>query len=87
MIKKLSFVLTTLAVLAMVLTACGPKAAAYTCTDKIGCVKIGPTDPIHVAYLLVVAGPNSALGIDSRNGVEIAIDDAGGSVLHRGYVQ
>jgi branched-chain amino acid transport system substrate-binding protein len=56
-------------------------AGPYTCTDPIGCVKVGPTDPIHIAYLLVVAGPNSALGIDSRNGVEIAIDDAGGKIL------
>jgi branched-chain amino acid transport system substrate-binding protein len=53
----------------------------YTCTDPIGCVKINPTDPIHIAYLLVVAGPNAALGTDSRNGVEIAIDDAGGKIL------
>ena len=30
---------------------------------------------------LVVAGPNAALGTDSRNGVEIAIDDAGGKIL------
>ena len=52
------------------------------CTDPIGCVKIGPMDPIHIAYLLVVAGPNSALGVDSRNGVEIAIDDAGGKILN-----
>jgi branched-chain amino acid transport system substrate-binding protein len=65
----------------MILTACGPAASTYTCTDTIGCVKIGPTDPIHIAYLLVVAGPNSALGTDSRNGVEIAIDDAGGKIL------
>jgi branched-chain amino acid transport system substrate-binding protein len=56
-------------------------AGPYTCTDPIGCVKIGPTDPIHIAYLLVVAGPNSALGTDSRNGIEIAIDDAGGKIL------
>jgi branched-chain amino acid transport system substrate-binding protein len=61
--------------------ATNPPSAAYTCTDPIGCVKFGPTDPIHIAYLLVVAGPNSALGIDSRNGVEIAIDDAGGKIL------
>jgi branched-chain amino acid transport system substrate-binding protein len=80
MVKKLSIILTFLAVLAMVLTACGPKAAAYTCTDKIGCVKVGPTDPVHIGYLLVVAGPNSALGIDSRNGVEVAIDDGGGKI-------
>ncbi len=52
------------------------------CSDPIGCVKIGPTDSIHIAYLLVVAGPNSALGVDSRNGVEIAIDDAGGKMLN-----
>jgi branched-chain amino acid transport system substrate-binding protein len=66
----------------MLLTACGPAASTYTCTDKIGCVTIGPTDPIHIAYLLVVSGPNAALGTDSRNGVEIAIDDAGGKILN-----
>jgi len=81
MIKRLTIIFSAFAILAMVLTACGPAAAPYTCTDSIGCVTIGPTDPIHIAYLLVVAGPNSALGIDSRNGVEIAIDDAGGKIL------
>jgi branched-chain amino acid transport system substrate-binding protein len=44
-------------------------------------VQIGPNDPIHIAYLLVVSGANAALGTDSRNGVEIAIDDAGGKIL------
>ena len=56
-------------------------ATSYTCTDPIGCVQIGPTDPIHIAYLLAVAGPNAALGTDSRNGVEIAIEEAGGKIL------
>jgi branched-chain amino acid transport system substrate-binding protein len=81
MIKRLSIVISALAILGMVLTACGPAAPTYTCTDSIGCVKIGPTDPIHIAYLLVISGPNAALGTDSRNGVEIAIDDAGGKIL------
>ena len=54
----------------MVLTACGPAAATYTCTDSIGCVTIAPTDPIDIAYLLVVSGANAALGTHSRNGVE-----------------
>jgi branched-chain amino acid transport system substrate-binding protein len=60
-----------------------PPAAAgpYECTDAIGCVTIKPGEPIHIAYGLVVAGPNETLGIDSRNGVEIAIDDAGGKIL------
>jgi len=53
-----------------------------TCNDPLGCVTIGPYDPIHIAYLLVVAGPNETLGIDSRNGVEIAIDDVGGKILN-----
>jgi branched-chain amino acid transport system substrate-binding protein len=56
--------------------------AAFECTDSIGCVTIGPSDPIHIAYLLVVAGPNETLGVDSRNGIEIAIDDAGGKILN-----
>ncbi len=54
---------------------------AYTCTDPLGCVTIGPSDPIHIAYLLAMSGPNSAIGIDSWNGVGIAIDDSGGKIL------
>jgi branched-chain amino acid transport system substrate-binding protein len=81
MFKRLSIIISAIAVLGMLLTACGPAASTYTCTDKIGCVTITPTDPIHIAYLLVVAGPNAALGTDSRNGVEIAIADAGGKIL------
>jgi branched-chain amino acid transport system substrate-binding protein len=65
----------------MLLAACAPKAAPYSCTDKIGCVDIGPSDPVHIAYLLVVAGPNETLGVDSRNGIEIAIDDSGAKIL------
>ncbi len=56
--------------------------AAFQCTDSIGCVTIGPNDPIHIAYLLVVSGPNETLGVDSRNGIEIAIDDAGAKILN-----
>jgi branched-chain amino acid transport system substrate-binding protein len=81
MFKRLSIVVSAIAILGMLLTACGPAASTYTCTDSIGCVTIAPTDPIHIAYLLVVAGPNAALGTDSRNGVQIAIDDAGGKIL------
>ncbi len=81
MIKRLSIVISIFAILGMVLAACGTAAPAYTCTDSIGCVKIGPTDPIHIAYLLAISGANAALGTDSRNGAEIAIDDVGGKLL------
>ncbi len=53
----------------------------FTCSDKLGCVDIGPSDPIHIAYLFVVSGDNSTLGLDTKYGAELAIDDAGGKVL------
>ncbi len=56
-------------------------AAAYTCTDKIGCVTIAPNAPIHIAYMLVTSGANSTLGLDSEYGAQIAVDDAGGKLL------
>ena len=53
-------------------------SADFTCTDLLGCISINPTDPLHIAYALNISG---SLGIDSRNGVEIAIDDSGGKIL------
>src|SRR5258708_17815180 len=44
-------------------------------TDSIGVVKGSKGQPITIAYWLVITGPNGKLGIDSRNGIEIAIDD------------
>ena len=65
-------------------TAAPPTAAAgakFTCTDKLGCVDIGPNDPVHIAYAFVTSGDNSTLGLDTKYGAELAIDDAGGKVL------
>ena len=56
-------------------------AAELTCTDAIGCVEIGPDDPIHIAYMLTISGATASLGEDSRGGIEIAIDDRGGELL------
>jgi branched-chain amino acid transport system substrate-binding protein len=71
MIKRLFVVFSLLIVASMMLTACGPKP--YVCTDAIGCVDIGPSDPIHIAYALVISGADETLGIDSRNGAEVAV--------------
>ncbi len=81
MTKRLLVLFSVLMIASMILAACGPTSAAYTCTDSIGCLTIAPKDPVHIAYLLVVAGPSADLGIDARNGVNIAIDDAGGKIL------
>lgn len=61
-------------------TTAATTAARATCNDRIGCVEIGPNDPIHIAYMMVVSGPDGSLGIDTRRGVEIAIDDKGGKI-------
>ncbi|HID33945.1 MAG TPA: hypothetical protein EYP25_05130, partial [Anaerolineae bacterium] len=40
-----------------------------TCDDPLGCVTIGPDDPVRIGYALVLSGPNESLGVDSRRGI------------------
>lgn len=82
MSKRLFALLSVLVLASMLLAACGPKTAAFTCTDAIGCVNIAPGDPIHIAYALVISGADETLGIDSRNGIEIAVDLKGQVLGH-----
>jgi branched-chain amino acid transport system substrate-binding protein len=55
--------------------------AAFTCSDKLGCITIAPNEPVHIAYLFVTSGANSTLGLDTKYGAELAMDAAGGKVL------
>lgn len=50
-------------------------------TDAVGVVKIAKGQPLTIAYWFVIAGPDASLGIDSRRGIEVAIDDAKGKLL------
>lgn len=59
----------------------GVQGAQLECTDEIGCVEIGPDDPITIGYMLVISGPNSPLGLDSEGGIEIAIAQRDGMLL------
>jgi len=56
--------------------------AEMTCDDPLGCINVAADDPIRIGWALVVSGPNATLGIDSRNGIEIAIDDKGEVLGH-----
>lgn len=51
----------------------------YECTDPLGCVTIAPGEPVKIAYWGVLSGADGSLGEDSKRGVEIAIDDMGGT--------
>ncbi len=73
--KRMFATLAVLMITSMLLAACGGGggAAAYECTDPLGCVDVAPGEPIHIAYALVIAGPDETLGVDSRNGIEVAM--------------
>lgn len=71
--KRLFAWLSLLVIASMALAACGAAAPTFECTDPIGCVDIAAGEPIHLAYAMVISGPDETLGIDSRTGVEVAI--------------
>jgi len=73
MFKRSYALLALLVIAGMALAACGPAASAFECTDTLGCVDIASGEPIHIAYAMVISGPDSTLGIDSRTGAEVAI--------------
>lgn len=78
--KKIFALLALLVLVSTMALACAPKAK-FQCTDKIGCVDIGPNEPIRIAYSMVVSGGDASLGTDTKRGVEIAIDDRKGELL------
>jgi branched-chain amino acid transport system substrate-binding protein len=84
MSKRILQALSLLMIVSMLLAACQttPKATGYECTDALGCLTVKPGEPITLAYAMVISGPDETLGIDSRNGVEIAIADKGQVLGH-----
>ncbi len=74
-----------LLVLLLFLAAMSTPALAQelVCEDAIGCVTIGPDDPVTIAWMLTVSGPTSFFGEDSLGGIEIAIEQRDGMVLGR----
>jgi len=58
-----------------------PGAQMGPVNDPIGVVKVGPGEPITIAYWLVTSGSDGSLGTDSKRGIEIAIDDMKGKFM------
>jgi branched-chain amino acid transport system substrate-binding protein len=67
----------------LALTVAIPAFAQDEPTDPLGVVIIPAGEPLHVAFWGVLSGADSSLGIDSQRGVELAIDDVGGTLLDR----
>jgi branched-chain amino acid transport system substrate-binding protein len=49
-------------------------------TDDLGVVEIPKDAPIVIGGYWVISGPDTALGVDSKRGVEIAFDDIGNKI-------
>lgn len=52
-------------------------------TDDIGVIELPAGAPITIGAYWVISGADAALGIDSKRGAEIAIDDLGGKIKGR----
>jgi branched-chain amino acid transport system substrate-binding protein len=76
--RRYALVVALLLVLGFVVVGTSQAAAPK---DPLGVVTIKKGQPVHIAYWMVVAGPDASLGIDTRRGVEIAIQDKGGKLL------
>lgn len=62
-------------VVAILISACGPQAPTYSCTDRLGCIAVASNEAIKVGALLTLTTPDAPYGIDALRGVEIAIGD------------
>ena len=60
-----------------------PAMADGHCMDELGCVEVGPDDPIVIASILAMSGPASFYGADSLGGIELAIIGRNGMLLGR----
>ena len=78
---KRSFLLLT--VLSLLLALSVPAIADSHCMDELGCVEVGPDEPIVIASILAMSGPASFYGADSLGGIELAILGRDGMLLGR----
>ena len=59
--------------LVLVILAGDVQALGPGCEDAIGCVVIGPDDPVTIGYMLATSGAVAFLGEDSLGGIELAL--------------
>ena len=85
MLLRAPYRLLTVVIVALLLTFPGSLSfAAQTLgpvTDDIGVIRIPKSAPVQIGAYWVISGADTALGLDSRRGAEIAIKDVGGSIL------
>lgn len=70
---KRPLIQTTIVLIILSLILPGCNAKPLTCDDPLGCIPVGSQQPVRLAALLTLNGPESPYGIDALRGVEIAV--------------
>ncbi len=60
-------------ILALLTAACSQQEAPFECTDAIGCVTIGPGEPIKIGVLHALTGGAARTGVEQNRSIELAI--------------
>jgi len=71
----------TIGLTALLLSACDKPKPMFECTDRIGCVEIGPGEPIHIGVMQALSGDVASLGKEQIRGFELALDKREGILL------
>ncbi len=66
--------------LCLVLFSCGQEPAKPSCTDPLGCVVVGPDEPIKIGVLQALSGKVAPLGQEQLRGLELALRARNGRV-------
>lgn len=75
-------VLHALLIAVILLAACSESnQPAYECGDTLGCVEIGPGEPIQIGVLQALTGDIAPLGQAQLRGLELALAKIGSTIL------
>lgn len=77
----LKFKSMILSVLFLVLFSCKSQVPSFECVDHLGCVSIGPGDPIKIGVIQALSGKVAHLGQEQIRGIELAVDNRKGRIL------
>jgi branched-chain amino acid transport system substrate-binding protein len=73
--------LVLLLLASVLLAGCWPLASPFECTDAIGCLEVGPGEPIKIGGLQALSGDLSLQGGELFQCTELALEDRGGELL------
>ena len=81
MSQKNTLIIFLLSLLCVWLVACEQVASSFECTDRIGCVTIGPDQPINLGILQALSGGAEPIGQEQSQTIELAISERNNQLL------